>query len=98
MATIAVPTIGGVQRGLTNYVYGVVAGAAFKMISQITGSGMIGGAVASAGASALVKGPAGDAISAMAGFAAGQTLNLGGGLGGILGGSAKAPAGDDDEI
>ena len=53
MATIAVPTIGGVQRGLTNYVYGVVAGAAFQMISGITGCGLIGGAVASAGARAL---------------------------------------------
>ena len=95
MATIAVPTVGGVQKGLTNYAYGVVAGMAFKVISGMTGSGLIGGAIASAGASSIIRGPAGDAISAMAGFAAGQTMNNP--LGGI--GMGARPATDaDDEI
>ena len=95
MATISVPTVGGVQKGLTNYAYGVVAGMAYKVISGMTGSGLIGGAISSAGASAIIKGPAGDAISAMAGFAAGQSMNNP--LGGIMGGNAPA-AEDDDEI
>ena len=96
MATISVPSAGGVTRGLTNYAYGVVAGMAYSMISKVTGSGLIGGAVASAGASSIIKGPAGDAISAMAGFAAGQTMNNP--LAGILGGGGGAAAVDDDEI
>ena len=95
MATISVPTVGGVQKGLTNYAYGVVAGMAFKVISGMTGSGLIGGAIDSAGASAIIKGSAGEAISAMAGFAAGQTMNNP--LGGIMGGQAPASE-DDDEI
>ena len=95
MATISVPTVGGVQKGLTNYAYGVVAGMAYKVISGMTGSGLIGGAIASAGASAIIKGPAGDAISAMAGFAAGQTMNNP--LGGIMGGGQQVAV-DDDEI
>jgi len=65
----------------------------------MTGSGLIGGAIASAGASSIIKGSAGEAISAMAGFAAGQTMNnpLGGIMGG-LGGGQQTAAEDDDEI
>jgi len=101
MATISVPTVGGIQKGLTNYAYGVVAGLAYKTLSGVTGSGLIGGALASAGASSIIKGPAGEAISAMAGFAAGQSMNnpLSGILGG-MGGSDKTDSGDqfDDQI
>ena len=96
MATISVPTTGGVQKGLTNYAYGVVAGMAYKAISGLTGSGLVGGAVASAGASSIIKGPAGEAIAAMAGFAAGQTMNNP--LSGMFGGAPKASDDDDDVI
>jgi len=90
---------------LQNYAFGVVAGAAYTMISRVTGSGLIGGAVASAGASSIIRGPAGEAISAMAGFAAGQTMQMGNLLGGFnLGGLTNGNGNgtpkptDDDEI
>ena len=89
-ASIAVPTAGGVTRSLTNYGVGILAGVGYKMISGITGSGLIGGALSAAVTGAMVKGSAGEVIATMAGFQTGQG-GLGSlGLGGLLGGGGSA--------
>lgn len=88
MATsIGVPTAGGFQGALTGYGVGVLSGIGYNIISQFTGSGLIGGALAAAIAGATVRGPVGDSIAAILGFQAGQS-GLGQlGLGGLMGGN-----------
>ena len=97
MATIAVPTTRGVTGGIMGYGTGVLVGAAYRMVSNITGSGLIGGAIAAGGAAAFAKGPGSDAIPVMLGFQAGQTLNIGGNLGGLFGGGQAQSSGGDSE-
>jgi len=88
-AGIAVPTLGGLTDGLTNYAVGLFAGIGYRMISRFTGSGLIGGAIAAAVTSAVIRGPAGAQIATITGFTTGQQSGLGGlglgNLGGILG-------------
>jgi hypothetical protein len=88
MATsIGVPTAGGLQGALTGYGVGVLAGVGYNIVSQFTGSGLIGGAISAAVAGATVRGPVGDSIAAILGFQAGQG-GLGDlGLGGMFGGN-----------
>ena len=89
-ASIGIPTVGGVQNSLVNYAMGAAGGFVFNFVSKMTGSGLIGGAVAAGLAGATLKGPAGQTIATMAGFAVGasgfQGLNLPGFLGGGGGG------------
>jgi hypothetical protein len=88
--SIGVPTASGVGKSLTNYGYGLAAGIGYNLVSGVTGSGLIGGAIAAAVTGAMVKGQAGELIATMAGFATGQrglgSLGLGGGLAGGLAG------------
>ena len=81
MAAIAVPTISGVQTGLQMYAFGAIARLGFNVISGFTGSGLIGGAIAAAAASAIIRGAQGDVIATMLGFQAAEE-----GLGGLFGG------------
>lgn len=81
MAAISVPTISGVQSGLQMYAFGAIARLGFNVISGFTGSGLIGGAIAAAAASAIIRGTQGDVIATMLGFQAAEE-----GLGGLLGG------------
>ena len=88
-ASIAVPTAGGVGRSLTNYGVGILAGIGYRMVSGITGSGLIGGAISAAVTGAMVRGVAGEIIAVNAGFATGQqglgNLGLGNALGRLTG-------------
>ena len=94
-AAITMPTVNRVQNNLMAYGAGLVSGIGFNVISTITGSGLIGGAVSSAVAGAMVEGVLGQMISVNAGFALGQrglpALGMGNLLGG-LGGTRTAPA------
>ena len=87
MAEIVVPTASGVMDGVRNYAYGAIARVGFNVISGFTGSGLIGGAVAAAVSSAVIRGPSGDAIAAILGFQAAASINPLGGGGGGGGGS-----------
>lgn len=89
MPAIEIPTVGGIQRAMLSYGVGVLAGVGYNAITKITGSGLIGGAISAGAIGAMVKGPMGDTLAAVLGFASGRQglpgLNLGG-LGGLLGG------------
>lgn len=71
---VGVPSIRGVTGALTDYGYGAVGGAVFRIGSEVAGNGMIGGAIAAALAGSVVKGPKGEIIATMAGFQAGLGL------------------------
>jgi len=93
-ASIGIPTAGGIGRSLGQYGTGFIAGLGFRLISQMTGSSLIGGALAAALTGAIVKGAAGEIIAISVGFASGQ-----GGLGqlsnlvpGFLGGGGGGGA------
>jgi hypothetical protein len=90
---ITMPTAGKVQTNLMSYGAGIVAGLGFNVVSSITGSSLIGGAISSAVAGSLVDGVLGQVIAVNAGFAQGSrgmgALGMGNLLGG-LGGQKKA--------
>ena len=84
-ATITMPTVNKVQNNLMAYGAGIVSGIGFNVVSSITGSGLIGGAVSSAVAGAMVEGVLGQMIAVNAGFSQGSrglgALNMGNLLG-----------------
>ena len=84
-AAIEMPTMGGVQKNLMSYGVGVVAGLGYNIVSNITGSGLIGGAVSAAVAGSLVRGVIGEVIAVNAGFNVGQRGMGGLGLGNLGG-------------
>jgi len=88
---IAVPTTAGLGKGLTNYGIGVIAGIGYRIISRMTGSGLIGGAISAAVVSAMVRGPAGEMIATITGFQTGQVGLEGLQLPGFLGGGSQRP-------
>ena len=92
-APITMPTANKVQTNLMSYGAGIVAGLGFNVVSNITGSGLIGGAISSAVAGSLVEGVLGQVIAVNAGFAQGSrgmgALGMGNILGG-MGGSKKS--------
>ena len=99
MATqsMGIPTAAGLGNALGDYGMGLIAGLSYRLIAGITGSGLIGGAVAAAATGAIVRGPAGKVIAINLGFQTGQqgigALGLGGvggGLAGLLGGGQPA--------
>jgi len=94
---IGVPTMGGMQKSLTGYGVGIIAGIGYNLISTFTGSGLIGGAISAAATGALVRGQIGEMIAVNLGFNVGQAglNNLGLGNIGIpgLGGPAASNQG-----
>ena len=93
-AAIGVPTMGGMQKSLTGYGVGIIAGVGYNLISTFTGSGLIGGAISAAATGALVRGVLGEMIAVNLGFNVGQgglqNLGLGNlGLGGLAGPAAS---------
>ena len=70
-APITMPTANKVQTNLMSYGAGIVAGLGFNVVSNLTGSGLIGGAISSAVAGSLVEGVLGQVIAVNAGFAQG---------------------------
>ena len=70
-APITMPTANKVQTNLMSYGAGIVAGLGFNVVSNLTGSGLIGGAISSAVAGSLVEGVQGQVIAGNAGFAQG---------------------------
>jgi len=103
MATaIEMPTVGGVQKNLMSYGAGLVAGLGYNIVSNITGSGLIGGAVSAAVAGSLVRGVMGEVIAVSAGFNQGArgmgALGMGNLLGGFggFGGGRPSPAENRD--
>ena len=93
-ASIGIPTAGGVTRSLTDYAVGVLAGVGYRLVSGMTGSGLIGGAIAAGVVGAVVKGKAGEIIAINLGFQTGQAGIGGLGLGNMLGGLGK-PSGSE---
>jgi len=97
-AAIGVPTMAGVQRSLTGYGVGILAGVGYNIVSAFTGSGLIGGALSAAVTGALVRGVLGEMISVNLGFNVGQgglaNLGLNGlGLNGLLAGPTASNQG-----
>ena len=88
-ASITMPNVNKVQTNLMSYGAGIVAGLGFNVVSSITGSGLIGGAISSAVAGSLVDGVLGQVIAVNAGFSQGArgmgALNMGNLLGGLDG-------------
>jgi hypothetical protein len=76
MASIGVPSVAGVTDSLQNYGVGVVAGTAYRALSDLLGPGIIAGAIAAAGSTALVKGPIGDMLAVSLGMQIGQNIGL----------------------
>ena len=95
-ASITMPNVNKVQTNLMSYGAGIVAGLGFNVVSSITGSGLIGGAISSAVAGSLVDGVLGQVIAVNAGFSQGArgmgALGMGNMLGG-LGGQKPAANG-----
>jgi len=91
VASIGVPTMGGVQNSLTNYAVGIGAGLLYDIVRGFTGSGLIGGALSASITGAAVRGVAGEMVAVSSGFAVGQSGLAGLGLGGLLP-PAAAPA------
>jgi len=98
--SIAVPTGSNIGRSLSNYGVGLIAGIGFNIVSRITGSGLIGGAIAAGVTGAVVPGDAGKIITTTLGFNLGSRgLNallggVGGGLGGLFGGGGGGSGGN----
>jgi len=67
-ASIALPTVGGVQKSMMSYGVGILAGIGYQFVTKFTGSGLIGGALAAALAGAAVKGQVGEMIAVNLGF------------------------------
>ena len=85
-APITMPTANKVQTNLMSYGAGIVAGLGFNVVSNLTGSGLIGGAISSAVAGSLVEGVLGQVIAVNAGFAQGSRGMGALGMGNLLGG------------
>lgn len=98
-ASITMPTGGKVQTNLMSYGAGLVAGLGFNVVSSITGSGLIGGAISSAVAGSLVDGVLGQVIAVNAGFAQGSRGMGALGMGNLLGGlGGQKPAANGANI
>jgi len=93
VAAIGVPTMGGMQKSLTGYGVGIIAGIGYNLISSFTGSGLIGGAISAAATGAMIRGVVGEMVAVNLGFAVGQggLGNLG--LNGILAGPTASNEG-----
>ena len=89
-APITMPTANKVQTNLMSYAAGIVAGLGFNVVSNLTGSGLIGGALSSAVAGSLGEGVLGQVIAVNAGFAQGSRGMGALGMGNILGGAKKS--------
>jgi len=90
VASIGVPTMGGVQNSLVNYAVGIGAGLLYDVVRGFTGSGLIGGALSASITGAAVRGIAGEMVAVSSGFAVGQSGLAGLGLGGLLPQAAAA--------
>lgn len=84
VASIGVPTMGGVQTSVMNYAVGIGAGLLYDVVRGFTGSGLIGGAISAGIVGAAVRGVAGEMVAVSSGFAVGQSGLAGLGLGGLL--------------
>jgi len=84
VASIGVPTMGGVQNSLVNYAVGIGAGLLYNVVAGFTGSGLIGGALSASITGAAVRGVAGEMVAVSSGFAVGQSGLAGLGLGALL--------------
>jgi hypothetical protein len=84
VASIGVPTMGGVQNSLINYGVGIGAGLLYNLVAGFTGSGLIGGALSASITGAAVRGVAGEMVAVSSGFAVGQQGFAGLGLGALL--------------
>jgi len=98
VASIGVPTMGGVQNSLMNYAVGVGAGLLYNVVSGFTGSGLIGGAVSASITGAALRGVAGEMVAVSSGFAVGQSGLAGLGLGGLLPQTAAVDSGPQIEL
>jgi len=87
VASIGVPTMGGVQNSLMNYGVGIGAGLLYNLVSTFTGSGLIGGALSASVTGAAVRGIAGEMVAVSSGFAVGQQGFAGLGLAGLAAGN-----------
>ena len=83
-APITMPTANKVQTNLMSYGAGIVAGLGFNVVSNLTGSGLIGGAISSAVAGSLVEGVQGQVIAVNAGFAQGARVMGALGMGNLI--------------
>jgi len=94
VASIGVPTMGGVQNSLVNYAVGIGAGLLYDVVRGFTGSGLIGGALSLSASitGAAVRGIAGEMVAVSSGFAVGQSGLAGLGLGGLIPQAAVADA------
>jgi len=93
VASIGVPTMGGVQNSLINYGVGIGAGLLYNLVRGFTGSGLIGGALSASITGAAVRGLAGEMVAVSSGFAVGEQGFAGLGLGALLP-QAAAPVGE----
>ena len=91
-AAIEMPTVGGVQRNLMSYGAGIVAGLGYNVVANVTGSGLIGGAVSAAVAGSLVNGVLGEVIALNAGFNVGTRGLQGLGMRKLFGNGRQKPA------
>ncbi len=91
VASIGVPTMGGVQNSLMNYAVGIGAGLLYNLVSTFTGSGLIGGALSASVTGAAVRGVAGEMVAVSSGFAVGQQGFAGLGLPGLAAGNLFGP-------
>lgn len=82
MAEIQVPTASGVMSGIQNYGWGAITRLGYDLVTNFTGEGLIGGAIAAGVASSVVKGQTGDTIATILGFQAAE---------GLIGGLTGAP-------
>lgn len=89
---VSVPTISGLKGAATDYVVGLGGGVLTALATQLTGSGLIGGAIAAAFAGSVIKGERGTIIATIAGYNAVTASALGAGGGGNSGGV------EDDDV
>lgn len=88
MGKIGTPTVSGMKGSLGNFGYGAAGGLFYNLMTNLLGSGLIGGLAGAAIAGSAIKGVKGEIISTMLGFQAGMSL-----FGGNGGNDAEASDG-----
>lgn len=91
MPGVKVPTVRSVTNNLKDYGVANAAGVLFQILQGVTGSGLIGGAVASAASASILPGEQGRTISTILGFTSGLNLLQELGVGSPVSGESDSP-------
>jgi hypothetical protein len=86
---VSAPSMSGIKTSAVDYAAGFGGNMLYQLLSRITGSGLIGGAIAAILTGSVIAGERGRMLATLLGFQSGANMNLSGSTGTTAGGNVE---------